>query len=92
MSTTRTYYTVESWNWYEPGHGQDPYWCEGGGGGLYNTIYWAQKRVKEDLKRAIENECDLSKIKFKIKKVVETKSTEEELTGEDFTALMLKTA
>ena len=94
MNTTHilTYYTIESYGWYEPGHGQDSYWSLSGSGGMYNAISDAHKRVKEDLKRAIENKWDLSKIKFRIVKVVKTESTEEELTGSDFTALMLKTA
>lgn len=90
---TRTYYIVESFSWYDPGYGQDSdWWCAGGGGGMYNTIPAAYERVKKDLKRAIENKCDLSKIKFVIKKIVTTESFEEELTGTDFTAFMLKTA
>lgn len=89
---TRTYYTVESFSWYDPGYGQDSYWCAGGGGGMYNTIPAAYERVKKDLKRAIENKCDLSKIKFAVKKIVTTESVEEELTGSDFTVFMLKTA
>ena len=62
------------------------------GGGMYNTIPAAYERVKEDLNRAVENKCDLSKIKFVVKKIVTTESVEEELTGTDFTAFMLKTA
>lgn len=44
---TRTYYTVESFSWYDPGHGQDSHWCAGGGGGMYNTIPAAYERVKK---------------------------------------------
>ena len=89
---TRTYYTVESYWWYDPGHHQDPYWraCGSGPGG--NTIQEAHKRVKADLKRFAENNADLSKIRIKIQKIVSIESTEEELVGSDFTALMLKTA
>ena len=91
ITHTNTFYTVESYSWYEPIHGQGR-WIASGSGGMYNTIPKAHIRVKEDLKRAMENKCDLSKIKFRIVKVVNTESTEEELTGSDFTALMLKTA
>lgn len=92
ITHTHTFYTVESYGWYEPGHGQDGYWSEGGSGGMYNAISDAHRRVRADLKRAMENKCDLSKIKFRIVKVVKTESTEEEFIGEDFTALMLKTS
>ena len=91
-ATTRTYYTVESYGWHEPGQSQDGYWRGGGGGGMYVTIPAAYERVKADLKRAIENKCDLSKVKLTIKKIVTTESVEEELTGPDFTVFMLKTA
>ena len=91
-SVARTFYTVESYWWCEPGHSQKGHWSATGSGGMYHTVPDAHKRVKEDLKRAMENKCDPSKIKFKIKKIVKVESTEEELTGSDFTALMLKTA
>lgn len=88
---TRTYYTIESAGWYEPGGDRGGYWRAGGGGGMYITIPAAYERVKQDLKRAIENKCDPEKIKFTIKKIVTIESVEEELTGSDFTAFMLKT-
>jgi hypothetical protein len=91
-SVARTFYTVETYWWYYPGHHQDPYWliAESGPGG--NTIEDAHKRVKEDIKRFVKNKTDLSKIKIRIKKTVTIESVEEELIGSDFTALMLKTA
>ena len=92
ISVARTFYTVESYWWYESGYHQAPYWRMEGSGPGGNTIEDAHKRVKEDLKRFAENKADLSKIKFKIKKIVTVESVEEELTGSDFTALMLKTA
>lgn len=88
---TRTFYTVESYWWYDPGYHQDPYWRVDGSGPAGNTIEEAHKRVKEDLKRFAENKADLSKIKIKIKKTITIESVEEELIGSDFTALILKT-
>lgn len=90
--TTRIYYTVDTYWWYDPGYHQSPYWrpdCSGPGG---NTKQEAYKQVKEILKRYSKNKVDLSKVKIKITKTIKTESTDEELVDSDFTALMLKTA
>lgn len=91
-SYTHTYYNIESFDWYEPGNGQDGWWRQVSGGGGHLTISAAHIRLKEYLERAIGNKCDLSKVKFKIKKIVTIQSDEEEYADSDFTAFMLKTA
>lgn len=90
-SVARTFYTVESYWWYESSYHQAPYWRFDGSGPGGNTIEDAHKRAKEDLKKFAENKTNLSKIMIRIKKTVTIETTEEELTGPDFTALMLKT-
>ena len=86
-SRTYCFYMVECYNCLNP---KDPVWRLVGSGHGGNTLKDAYKRVKEDLKRFAENKADLSKIKIKIKKTVTTESIEDELTGPDFTALILK--
>jgi hypothetical protein len=91
-SCTRTYYTIESSMWIDPIHpSQRGYWSASGSGGYCHTISAAYIRLKEDLEIAIKNKCDLSKVKFTIKKIITIESDEEEYTGSDFTAFMLKT-
>jgi hypothetical protein len=90
-STTRTQYSVETYWWYDPGYYQDSYWRLDGSGPGGNTYKLACTRVKEDIERMKKNgNFDPAKIKICIKKIVTVEAIEEELTGSDFTALMLK--
>lgn len=87
-----TFYTVQSYWWYDPGYNQICFWRETGSGPGGNSIEEAYTRVKKDIERYIENGVDLTKVKFRITKTVKIDTIEDELLNEDFTALILKTA
>ena len=81
------FYAVDSYGL----RGKD--WRLSGGGPGGETLDEAYNRIKEDIDRIRQlGGFDPTKIKFIIRKTVSVETVEEEITGSDFTALMLKTA
>jgi len=84
------WHEVSAWNAEQTECVPMGYWKIASGSPGGSTIEEAHKRVKEDIEGMKFDKIDMSKVKIKIIKTVLTSTTEEELIGADFTALMLK--
>jgi hypothetical protein len=86
MSTAvikQTFFEIHTYARQESG-----YWKQTGKMPCGNFIEDAYVRLKKEIPQL--GDCDLTNVKYVIKKIVKTEATAEEYTGSDFTAFMLK--